>query len=74
MKRLLTMLLVAVFLWPLVANSITQYKTSPSASEGLSLTLDDPIGSIYQEGEEVGFSIRTDRDAYVVVFNIDSVV
>jgi hypothetical protein len=72
MKRLLTLLLVAFFLWPVAANSITQYKTSNSASEGLSLTLDDPIGSIYQEGEEVGFTIRTDRDAYVVVFNIDT--
>lgn len=72
MKQLLTLLLVAVLLYPLTATAVTQYKTSNYAREGVNLTLDDPIGSIYQEGEEVGFSVRTDRDAYVVVFNIDT--
>jgi hypothetical protein len=34
--------------------------------------MDDAIGSIYSEGEAVGFSIRTDTDASIVVFNIDT--
>lgn len=72
MKRLPALLLVAVFLYPTTAYSVTQYKTSNYAKYGVSLTLDDAIGSIYQEGEEVGFSIRTDTEATVIIFNIDT--
>jgi hypothetical protein len=38
----------------------------------VSLTLSDPIGSVYRAGEEVGISLRTDSDAYVVLFDIDT--
>jgi hypothetical protein len=72
MKWLLTFLVVAAFFYAQAADCTTQYKTTSYTSKGVSLSLDDPIGSVYKEGEEVGFSIRTDTDAYVIVFNIDT--
>ena len=72
MKRLLTLFVVAAFFYPLAADCTTQYKTTGYAPKGVSLTLDDPIGSVYKGGEEVGFSIRTDTEAYVIAFNIDT--
>ncbi|UCG52179.1 MAG: DUF4384 domain-containing protein [Candidatus Latescibacterota bacterium] len=72
MKRLFALLVGAVFLYPLTADSVTQYKSKTYTNQGVSLALEDPIGSVYQDGEEVRFSIRTDLDAYVVVFNIDT--
>jgi hypothetical protein len=72
MKWLLTLLVVAAFLYPRAAGSVTQYTAGRSASKGVSVTLSDPIGSVYRAGEEVGVSLRTDSDAYVVVFNIDT--
>jgi len=72
MKWLLTLCVVAAFLYPGAASSVTQYKSDQYAGKGVSLTLDDPIGSVYRAGEEMGVSIRTDSDAYVVVFNIDT--
>ncbi|UCH82739.1 MAG: hypothetical protein JSW50_09680, partial [Candidatus Latescibacterota bacterium] len=67
MKRLLALLLMAAFLCPHVAHSVTQYRSGNYASEGVSIALEDPIGSVYRDGEEVRFSVRTDFDAYVVV-------
>ncbi len=72
MKWLLTLMVVAAFLYPPAAGSVTQYNSGRSAGKGVSLTLDDPVGSVYRAGEEVGVSVRTDSDAYVVVFNIDT--
>jgi hypothetical protein len=72
MRWLLTLFAVAAFLYPRAAASVTQYNSGRSASEGVSLTLGDPIGSVYRAGEEVGLSVRTDADAYIVVFNIDT--
>ena len=72
MKWLLTLLVVAAFLCPEAAGSVTQYNSGRSASKGVSVTLSDPIGSVYRAGEEVRVSLRTDSDAYVIVFNIDT--
>ena len=72
MKRLLAVVLVAAFLYPQAAFSVTQYRSGNYANEGISIALEDPIGSVYRDGESVRFSVRTDSDAYVVVFNIDT--
>lgn len=72
MRWLLTLLVVAAFLYPRAAGSVTQYNSGRSASKGVSVTLADPIGSVYRAGEEVGVSLRTDSDAFVIVFNIDT--
>jgi hypothetical protein len=72
MNRLLTLMLVAAFLYPLAADAVTKSSSKDYAARGVSISLHDPIGSVYREGEEVGFSIRTDKDAYVVVFNVDT--
>jgi len=72
MRRLLTLFFVAAFLYPLAADCATQYKSTGYAPKGVSLTLDDPVGSVYKAGEEVGLSIRTDTGAYVIVFDIDT--
>ncbi|MBP2681049.1 MAG: hypothetical protein H6Q78_912 [Candidatus Krumholzibacteriota bacterium] len=72
MKWLLTLSVVAAFLYPGPAGSVTQYNSGRSSSKGVSLALHDPIGSVYRAGEEVGLSLRTDTDAYVVVFDIDT--
>jgi hypothetical protein len=72
MKRLLATALVAAFLCPQAAFSVTEYRSGNYSAEGISLALEDPIGSVYRDGETVRFSIRTDFDAYAVVFNIDT--
>jgi hypothetical protein len=36
------------------------------------VALADPAGSVYQAGEPIRLSVRTDTDAFVLVFNIDS--
>jgi hypothetical protein len=72
MKWLLTLLVVAAFLYSGAALSVTQHNSGGYATSGVSLTLGDPIGSVYQAGEDVGFSIQTDSDAYVVVFDMDT--
>ncbi|MEJ2720998.1 MAG: DUF4384 domain-containing protein [bacterium] len=72
MKRLLAVALVAVFLCPQAAFSITQYRSSGYTDNGVSIALEDPIGSVYRDGEAVRLSVRTDSDAYVVVFDIDT--
>ncbi len=72
MKRLLAVALVAAFLCPQAAFSVTQYRTMSYTDEGISIALEDPIGSVYRDGEDVRFSLRTDFDAYVVVFDIDT--
>lgn len=72
MNRLLTLIIVTAIFCPLAAFSVTPSKTIAYADQGVSLSLLDPIGSVYQEGEEVGFSVRTQSDAYVLVFDIDT--
>ena len=72
MNRLLTFSVVAAFLYPLAVNAVTHSTTENYAGRGVAISLQDPIGSVYQVGEEVGFSVRTDKDAYVIVFDIDT--
>ncbi len=72
MNRLLTFAVVAALLRPLAVDAVIHSKTDSYANRGVSISLHDPIGSVYREGEEVGFSIRTDTDAYVIVFDIDT--
>ena len=72
MSRLLAFTVLVVFLCPLAANGVIHSKTDSYGGQGVSISLQDPIGSVYREDEEVAFSIRTGRSAYVVVFNIDT--
>ncbi len=72
MKWLQTLAVVAAFLYVQTAGAVTQYSADKYTNEGVTVTLGDPIGSVYRAGEDVEFSIRTDTDAYVIVFDIDT--
>jgi hypothetical protein len=72
MKWLQSLAFVAAFLYVQTAGAVTQYGAERYSNEGVTITLGDPIGSVYRAGEDVEFSIRTDNDAYVIVFDIDT--
>lgn len=72
MNRLLALTLVAALLCPLTTSAVTPSVKTSYTPDGISIRLLDPIGSVYREDEAVGFTVRTDRDAYVVVFDIDT--
>ncbi|MDH3215527.1 MAG: DUF4384 domain-containing protein [Candidatus Krumholzibacteria bacterium] len=72
MKKLFLLLLAASVALPVAAKSVTHSKSSSLNSTGVKLTLTDPSGSVYNEGEPVRFTVQTDADAYVVVFDIDT--
>jgi hypothetical protein len=72
MNRLLMCCVMAALVSPPAADAVTHSKINSYVGKGVSISLRDPIGSVYKAGEEVGFSIRTATDAYVVVFDIDT--
>jgi len=72
MKRYFVLLLLVAAALPRTAQSVTHYRTNDYTNTGVTLRLADGSGAVYKEGETVTFSVRTDSDAYVVVFNIDT--
>ncbi|UCF05701.1 MAG: DUF4384 domain-containing protein [bacterium] len=80
MKRMLTLcLLVLVFLALLTApaSSVELKKSRPASAIGhgdlsVSIRLIGGKGSVLKPGRDIRLTFQTDRDAYVVVYNIDS--
>ncbi len=72
MRRLILFALGMSLMFPLSASSLTHYKTESYSSGGIKLDLSEPAGSIFRPGEDVRFAYRTDEDAYVIIFDIDT--
>jgi hypothetical protein len=72
MRNLLIALLVTVLLVPAAAQSVTHNKSKSYSVSAIAIDLDTPAGTVYQAGDEVAFSLQTNRDGYVVVFDIDT--
>lgn len=72
MKKFLLLLTVVAIALPEAASSVTPSKSVNYKNNGVKLMLADPSGSVYKEGEPIRFSVQTDSDAYVVVFDIDT--
>jgi hypothetical protein len=72
MKRLFWLLILLAFALPEAANAVTPEEATSYKNDGVVLRLSEPSGSVYQEGESVRFTVQSDSDAYVVVFNIDT--
>jgi hypothetical protein len=71
-KKLLLLVAVLAVVLPEATYAVTNNNTASYNTNGISLEMFDPAGSVYQQGESVSFAVRSDRDAYVVVFNIDT--
>ena len=71
-KKLLLLVAVLAVVLPEATSAVTNNKSSSYKTNGVSLEMFDPAGSVYQQGESVRFAVRSDLDAYVVVFNIDT--
>lgn len=74
-KLILPLLLVVCLLLPsgvFAVKAVTTSDVKSYKAGGVSITLSDPAGSIYQPGEAIQFSYETGEDAYVIVYNIDS--
>ena len=72
MKKPLLLFAAAALLIPTVASSVTRYQTASSTTTNVSIQLADPAGSVYVEDEPIRMLVRTDSEAYVAVFNIDT--
>ena len=72
MKPLIVLLVVVAVSAPLCAYAATSYLPTDYTGHGVSLSLTDQDGSVYQNGEAVRLLIRTDADGYVAIFNIDT--
>ncbi|MCZ6767067.1 MAG: DUF4384 domain-containing protein [bacterium] len=72
MKPLSVLLVVVAVSVPLCAYAATSYLPTDYTGKGVSLSLTDPDGSVYQNGESVRLLLRTDADGYVAIFNIDT--
>jgi hypothetical protein len=71
-KKLLVLFLLLAFPLPQAAKSVTHYKAANYDNSGVNLTLSEPTGTVFRTGESVGFTVRADRDAYFLVFDIDT--
>ena len=72
MKKPLLLFAAAVLAMPTIASAVTRYQTASSTETNVSIQLVDPAGSVYVEDEPIRLLVRTDSDAYVTVFNIDT--
>ncbi|MFQ5510506.1 MAG: DUF4384 domain-containing protein [Candidatus Krumholzibacteriia bacterium] len=72
MKKALALVPVLALILALDSEAVTRYNSTDFSSGGVSVTLADPSGSVYQQGESVSFTVRSDADAYVLVFDIDT--
>jgi hypothetical protein len=81
MKRITFLFLLAALLIPLSAVQLypvdlkkgTYVQSPPSVSElAVTINLLGEKGDVYGPGKEIRFSFRTTKDAYVIIYNIDS--
>ncbi|MCK4776272.1 MAG: DUF4384 domain-containing protein, partial [Candidatus Krumholzibacteria bacterium] len=72
MRKLLLLVAVMALVLPEATQAVTNNNSTSYTTNGISLEMFDPAGSVYQQGESVRFAVRSDQDAYVVVFNIDT--
>jgi hypothetical protein len=63
-------LLLALF--PIASGAVTQENTNSSSSGGVYLEMNRPAGTVLNPGDEIGFRLVSEEDAYVIVFNIDT--
>lgn len=72
MKRCLIAALSVVFASaPINADAVSP-GNSDSYNRGVSLQMSRPAGAVLNPGDEIGFRLQSDIDAYVIVFNIDT--
>ena len=81
MKRIAFLLLLAAVLIPLSTAHLypvdlkkgTHVQNPPSVSElAVAINLLGEKGDVYRPGKEIRFSFQTTKDAYVIIYNIDS--
>jgi hypothetical protein len=81
MKRIAFLLLLAALLIPLSTAHLypvdlkkgTTVQSSPNVSElAVAINLLGEKGDVYRPGKEIRFSFQTTKDAYVIIYNIDS--
>lgn len=73
MKRyIFSPILCVILLIPLALNAVTPDKPNKYSDGGVVLRLSEPMGSVLNPGEEIGFSFQPQQDSYVIVFNIDT--
>lgn len=72
MKKLLLLLPLLALSISESAESVTQYKNANYSNTGVTVNMADATGTVYAAGETVRFSARTDADAYILVFDIDT--
>jgi len=73
MKRCLIAAIVAVLALASISSDAVSQENSDSYNVGgVSLRMTQPPGSVLNPGDEIGFRLQSDENAYVIVFNIDT--
>jgi len=73
MKRCLIAALVALTaLATISSNAVSQDNSISYSDGGVSLAMTRPPGTVFNPGDEIGFRLESESDAYVIVFNIDT--
>jgi hypothetical protein len=73
MKRCLIAALVALSaLATISSNAVSQDNSTSYSVGGVSLAMTQPPGTVFNPGDEIGFRLESESDAYVIVFNIDT--
>jgi len=63
---------VLLALIPITSDAVSQENTNSSSRGGVSLEMTRPAGTVLNPGDEIGFRLVSEENAYVIVFNIDT--
>jgi hypothetical protein len=73
MKRCLIAAFVALLaLAPINSNAVSPENSDGYSGGGVFLEMTQPPGTVLNPGDEIGFRLRSETDAYVIIFNIDT--
>jgi hypothetical protein len=73
MLRCLIAALVALAAFaPINSNAVSQENSRSYSGGGVTIDMSQPPGAVLNPGDEIGFRLLSETDAYVIVFNIDT--
>jgi hypothetical protein len=73
MKRCLIAAFAALFaLAPINSDAVSPDKPNSYPSGGVVLEMTQPPGAVLNPGDQVGFRLQSQTDAYLIIFNIDT--
>ncbi|MGD8414413.1 MAG: DUF4384 domain-containing protein, partial [Candidatus Latescibacterota bacterium] len=73
MTRCLIAALAAIAAFaPISSNAVSQYNSGSYSGGAVMIDMTQPLGTVLNPGDEIGFRLVSDVDAYAIVFNIDT--